>query len=63
MSSRRTVKTPVLRSFSLPNGEKIVSLRESTLRAAVKAAGEALRAERLQAASRASTVVTEPKPR
>jgi hypothetical protein len=45
MEKGRQVKVPVVRSFSLPNGEKIVSLRESTFRAAVKAAGTALRAE------------------
>jgi hypothetical protein len=39
------------RSFPLPNGERIVSLRESTFRAAVKAAGGALRAERPFAAA------------
>jgi hypothetical protein len=40
------VRSPVIRSFSLPNGSKIVSLRESTLRAGVKAANSALKAER-----------------
>jgi hypothetical protein len=40
------VKSPVIRSFSLPNGSKIMSLRESTLRAGLKAANSALKAER-----------------
>ena len=40
------VKPPVIRSFTLPNGDKIVSLRESTLRAGLKAANTALKAER-----------------
>ena len=39
-------KSPVIRSFSLPNGSRIVSLRESTLRAGLKAANSALKAER-----------------
>ena len=41
-----SVKSPVIRSFSLPNGSKITSLRESTLRAGLKAANLALKAER-----------------
>ena len=40
-----SAKTPVLRTLSLPNGDRIVSLRESTLRAAVRAANTALKAE------------------
>ena len=43
---RTTTSGPVLRSFPLPNGDRIVSLRESTLRAAVRAANTALKAER-----------------
>jgi hypothetical protein len=38
--------TPVVRSFSLPNGDKIVSLRDTTFRSAVRAANNALREER-----------------
>ena len=47
-------KLPVIRSFALPNGGRIVSLRESTLRAGVNAANAALKAERAKAATRAS---------
>lgn len=36
-------RTPIIRYFTLPNGDKIMSLRESTLRAGLKAAGAALR--------------------
>ena len=43
---RSTTSGPVLRSFPLPNGDRIVSLRKSTLRAAVRAANTALKAER-----------------
>jgi hypothetical protein len=43
--ARPGVKTPPQRSFSLPNGDRIISLRESTLRAAVRAANSALKAE------------------
>jgi hypothetical protein len=52
-------RTPVMRSFSLPNGDKIVSLRESTFRAAVHAANGAVRTERAKSASRGD----QPKPR
>ena len=38
--------TPVVRLVPLPNGRKIVSLRESTLRAGINAANSALKAER-----------------
>lgn len=40
------MNTPIIRYFSLPNGSKIMSLRESTLRAGLKAASTALKAER-----------------
>ena len=36
-------RTPIIRRFPLPNGDVIVSLRESTLRAGIKAANAALR--------------------
>lgn len=36
-------RTPIIRYFTLPNGDKIMSLRESTLRAGLKAAAAALR--------------------
>jgi hypothetical protein len=36
-------RTPVIRRFTLPNGDVIVSLRESTLRAGINAANAALR--------------------
>ena len=39
-------KPPVIRRFTLPNGDKIISLRKSTLRAGLKAANSALKAER-----------------
>jgi hypothetical protein len=42
----RVGKPPVIRRFTLPNGDKIISLRESTLRAGLKAANSALKAER-----------------
>lgn len=45
-SDNLSVKSPVVRSFSLPNGSKITSLRESTLRGGLKAASLALKTER-----------------
>jgi hypothetical protein len=36
---------PVLRTFALPNGDKIVSLRRGTLDSAVHAAGASLRGD------------------
>jgi hypothetical protein len=36
---------PVVRSFALPNGDRIVSLRSDTLRSAVRAANNALKVE------------------
>jgi hypothetical protein len=53
--SATSIKIPVIRSFTLPNGDKIVSLRESTLRAGLKAANSALKAERPIARSGQST--------
>lgn len=35
--------SPIIRRYPLPNGDVIVSLRESTLRAGIKAANAALR--------------------
>jgi hypothetical protein len=46
VKGQREAKEPVLRSISMPNGTKIVTLRESTLRDAVRAANSALRVER-----------------
>ena len=41
----------VLREYSLPNGEKIVSVRSDTFRSAVDAANNAIRRERSSAGS------------
>ena len=42
--------TPVVREFALPNGGKIVSLRQDTFRAALGAANRALKAARKESA-------------
>ncbi len=39
-------RRPVIRTFSLPNGDKIVSLRESTLQAGLRASNNAIKEER-----------------
>lgn len=44
-------RNPVVRYFTLPNGDKIMSLRESTLRAGIKAAGEEMRVTAAQKAA------------
>jgi Tfp pilus assembly protein FimT len=50
--ANRSSASPILRSFALPNGDKIVSLRSGTFRSAVRAVSQSLREERSEAVNR-----------